>query len=72
MKVTKAFFILMNDFRSLLRMGTGLPGEQILWLENWNFQPHPLPSGEGREAGDLAQTQATNDLINSAYIMEPT
>ena len=53
-------------------MGTGLPGEQILWLENWNFQPHPLPSGEGREAGDLAQTQAANDLINSAYIMEPT
>ena len=63
--------MLMNDFQSHLRMGTGLPGEQILWLESWNFEPHPLTSGEGREAGDLAQTQGTNDLFNHAYIMEP-
>ena len=63
--------MLINDFQSHLRMETGLPWEQILLLESWNFQPHPLTSGEGREAGDLAQTQATNDLINHACIMEP-
>ena len=72
MNVTKAFFVmLMNDFQSHLRMVSGLPGEQILWLGSWNFQLHLLTSGEGREVEDLAQTQATNDLINHAYIMEP-
>lgn len=29
-----------------------LPEEPTTQLEDWNFQHHPLTSGEGRRAGD--------------------
>lgn len=50
------------DFGTHLKMEAGLPGEAALWLEGWNFHPHPWPPGlrEGLEVVSPANGQWFN------------
>ena len=68
------FYCYWGDICTSSNDGDWFSGESTMWLDNWDFQPHPLTSMEGRIAGGKSITsgqwcnQACQESIGSQRI----